>query len=158
LKKVIQFVFAMFLAFLPGIIGVMFTPNGMSNAWYNTMNKSVLTPDGWVFGVAWTILYALIGIGLFIVMRTRHNGDQMRGRAYTLFGIQMVLNAAWTYLFFGAHMPWAALVVVVALLIVAVLMMRTFYRINPRAAYTIVPYVIWLLFATYLNGAFLYLN
>jgi len=157
MKKILKFIGAMVLAFLPGFIGVLFTPNGASNAWYNAINKSVLTPDGWVFGVAWTILYAILGVSLFMIMNTpRVAGGKTR--AYALFGIQMVLNALWTYLFFGAHMALAAFVVIVALIIVSIWMMRAFYKINHGAAYLIIPYIVWLLFATYLNGMILYLN
>ena len=60
----------MFFGFLPGFFGMMFTPSGPSDAWYNALNKSVLTPDGWVFGVAWAVLYALLGLALFLIMNT----------------------------------------------------------------------------------------
>ena len=66
MKKFFLFVLAIFISFLPGIFGVMFTPSHSDDVWYNALNNSVLTPDGWVFGVAWTILYALLGIALFL--------------------------------------------------------------------------------------------
>ena len=148
----------MVLAFLPGIIGVMFTPHGASNAWYNALNKSVLTPDGWVFGVAWTILYALIGIALYMVMRSTPRAQRGKSAAYTAFGIQMVLNALWTYLFFGLHLASPAFIVIIALIVVSVWMMRAFAKIYRKAGYFIVPYLIWLIFAAYLNGMILFLN
>ena len=147
----------MFLAFLPGAIGVMFTPNGLSNVWYNALEKSMLTPDGWVFGVAWTVLYALLGLALFGVMNTPRGGST-KTRAYALFCVQMVLNALWTYLFFGAHMAFAAFIVIVALVLVAIWMMRAFREVNRGASYLIWPYILWLIFAAYLNGVILYLN
>lgn len=157
MKKILRFVAAMILAFLPGFIGVIFAPSGASDAWYNALNKSVLTPDGWVFGVAWTVLYAMTGIALFLVMNTSR-GTSGKGRAYVLFGAQMVLNALWTYLFFGAHMMGLAFAVVVALIVISIWLMRSFYSINRSAAYLLIPYVAWLIFATYLNGTILYLN
>lgn len=158
MKKILKFVLAMVLAFIPGAIGVMFTPSGASDAWYNALGKSVLTPDGWVFGVAWTILYALIGIALFLVMNTMGRGAAIKRRAYVLFGVQMVLNALWTYLFFGAHMAVVAFAVILALIFTTIRMMRSFFAVNRAAAYLLIPYIAWLLFATYLNGAILYLN
>ncbi len=148
----------MFFAFLPGIIGVMFTPRGMSDAWYNGLNKSILTPDGWVFGVAWTVLYALLGIALFVIMTSNVRMQSGKTRAYTAFGVQMVLNALWTYMFFGAHLVAPAFIVIVGLIAVSIWMMRAFYKINRKASYLIVPYLLWLLFAAYLNGTILFLN
>lgn len=157
MKKFLKFVLAMVLAFLPGIVGVMFTPNGTSDAWYNALNKSVLTPDGWVFGVAWTILYALLGISLYFVM-TSNRMVTYKTRPYALFGVQMALNALWCYLFFGLHMVELAFVTLVALVAVSIWMMRSFHRISRAAAYLVVPYVLWLLFALYLNGTILFIN
>lgn len=158
MKKILKFILAMVLAFVPGIIGVMFTPSGGSDVWYNALSKSVLTPDGWVFGVAWTILYALIGISLFLVMNTNLRGAVGKTKSYTLFAIQMILNALWTYLFFGAHLMGAAFIVILALIFITIWMMRSFFGINRSAGYLLIPYIAWLLFATYLNGVILYLN
>lgn len=158
MKNFIKFIVAMFLAFLPGIIGVTFTPHGGSDAWYNALNKSVLTPDGWVFGVAWTVLYALIGIALYMIMRSAPRVQRGKSAAYASFAVQMVLNALWTYLFFGLHVVAPAFIVIVALIVVTMLMMRAFAKIHRRAGYFIVPYLLWLLFAAYLNGAILFLN
>lgn len=158
MTKILKFVAAMILAFVPGIIGVMFTPSGGSDMWYNALNRSVLTPDGWVFGVAWTVLYALIGIALFLIMNTTVRGSIGKTKSYTLFGVQMILNALWTYLFFGAHMIGAAFIVILMLIFITVWMMRSFFAVNRSAGYLLIPYVAWLLFATYLNGVILYLN
>lgn len=157
MKKFFKFIFAMVLAFLPGIIGVMFTPHGASDAWYNAMSKSVLTPDGWVFGVAWTILYALLGIALYMIMES-HRPAYQKSRPYTLFGIQMVLNALWTYLFFGRHMVGGAFATLVLLIFVSIWMMRAFFRLRRGAGWLVVPYVLWMLFALYLNGTMLFMN
>ena len=157
MKKVFYFIVAMVLSFIPGFIGVTFTPSGASDVWYNALNKSILTPDGWVFGVAWTVLYALLGIALFLVM----SNDRARApktRAYLLFLTQMVLNALWTYLFFGAHMAGAAMIVLVVLIFIAIWMARAFRPINRVASYLVWPYIIWMLFAAYLNGVILYMN
>ncbi len=157
MRKIIRFIFAMILSFVPGIIGVMFTPHGASDAWYNLQNKSVLTPHGSVFGIAWTILYALLGISLFLIMnneRTRIN----KTKSYLLFLLQMVLNALWTFLFFGLHAAGAAMVVLVLLIIVAIWMARAFFPISRVASYLVWPYIIWCLFAAYLNAMMIYLN
>ena len=152
-----KFVFAMFLSFLPGIFGVMFTPSHSDDVWYNALNNSVLTPDGWVFGVVWTILYALLGISLFLIMNNTRTKFS-KTKAYTLFVIQMILNFGWTYLFFGLHMVGLAFLCLIALIAVAIWMAFAFKPISKSAAYLVWPYIIWMCFALYLNGTILMLN
>lgn len=157
MRRVFQFIFAIIVSFIPGAIGNIYSPNGPSDAWYNMLNKSIVTPDGWVFGVAWTTLYALLGIALFLVMRNEQT-RLSKTRAYLLFLIQMVLNALWSYTFFGAHMTGWALVVLIALIIASVMMMRAFRPFSKWASYLIWPYILWISFAAYLNIAVVWLN
>ncbi len=157
MRRVFQFIFAIIVSFIPGAIGNIYSPNGPSDAWYNMLNKSIVTPDGWVFGVAWTTLYALLGIALFLVMRNEQT-RLSKTRAYLLFLIQMVLNALWSYTFFGAHMTGWALVVLIALIVASVMMMRAFRPFSKWASYLIWPYILWISFAAYLNIAIVWLN
>lgn len=156
MKKFFLFVLAMIISFLPGAIGVLFTPHGGSDIWYNMMNKSVLTPSGWVFGVAWTILYALLGIALFLIIIARSRYS--KAKCYWLFFSQKVLNALWSYLFFGANMVSAALIVLVVLIGISYWMLRAFNTISRGASYLVWPYIIWMLFALYLNGSIMFMN
>ena len=135
----------------------MFTPSHSDDVWYNALNNSVLTPDGWVFGVAWTILYTLLGIALFLIMNNTKT-RLSKTKAYVLFIAQMVLNALWTYLFFGLHMVGAAIACLVALIVVSIWMLVVFKPISKMASYLVWPYVIWMCFALYLNGTIWVLN
>ncbi len=157
MRRVFQFIFAIIVSFIPGAIGNIYSPNGPSDAWYNMLNKSIVTPDGWVFGVAWTTLYALLGIALFLVMRNEQT-RLSKTRAYLLFLIQMVLNALWSYTFFGAHMTGWALAVLIVLIVASVMMMRAFRPFSKWASYLIWPYILWISFAAYLNIAIVWLN
>lgn len=157
MKKFFQFVFAIIVSFIPGMIGIMFTPSGASDMWYNALGKSALTPDGWVFGVAWTILYALLGIALYLVMRSPLTCSG-KGGAYLLFAVQMALNALWTYMFFGLHLIGGGVIVLVALIAVSIWMMREFRQFSRGASWLVWPYILWMLFALYLNGMIAYLN
>ena len=157
MKKFWTFVFAMVVSFVPGIIGVFFTPHGASNVWYNALSKSVLTPAGWVFSVAWTILYILLGIALYLII-VNDNKRINKSNAYWLFVGQMILNALWSIIFFGAHMPALALLVLVFLIVVSIYMARSFRLINKTAYYLVWPYIIWMCFATYLNATIMVLN
>ncbi len=157
MKKFLLFIFAVVVSFIPGLIGIMFTPMGHGDTWFNGLNQSVLTPAPWVFPVVWTILYLLLGIALFLIIqntRTRYS----KTKPYLLFVAQMALNALWSYLFFGLQMPGAAMIVVVLLLIISIWMMRAFSPISRAASILVWPYIIWLMLATYLNGMILYLN
>ena len=156
----LKFIFAMFLSFLPGILGIMVTPiDTGGNAWYNTLNNSALTPAGWVFSVVWTILYFLLGLALFFIMQKNNNDERYdKASAYILFVINMVFNTLWSYAFFGAELPEVALLVLTALIITAIFMARSFLRISRSAFWLTVPYIVWLMFAFYLNGMIIYLN
>lgn len=157
MKNFFIFVLALIISFLPGIFGVFFTPHGSNDVWFNTLNKSVLTPDGWVFSVAWTVLYTLLGIALFLVIK---NNKTRKSKivAYWAFFVQLALNALWSYLFFGSHFVGVALLCLVALIAVTIWMMVAFKPFSKAAVYLVWPYLIWLCFALYLNGTVLFLN
>jgi len=158
MKKFWTFILAIVISFIPGVIGGFFTPMSPgADVWYNGLNQSMLTPNGWLFIVAWMILYTLLGISLFLIM----NNEKTRvskGKAYALFISQMCLNALWSYLFFGLQMVGAALLALVVLIAVSVWMMIAFKPISRAASYLVWPYILWLCFALYLNGMILFLN
>ena len=158
MKKFLKFVLAIVISFIPGIVGGFFSPMSPgANVWYNSLNQSVLTPNGWVFVWAWLILYTLLGIALFLIMnneKTRHS----KTKAYVLFVIQMALNALWSFLFFGLHMVGVALLCLVVLLVISIWMMYAFRPISRGAFYLVWPYIAWLCFALYLNGTIVLLN
>ena len=134
------------LCFAPGVVGSRFEPG----AWYQTLAKSALTPPGWVFPVVWPMLYVLMGVALwrFVESETRRN-DRRAG--LSLFGIQLVLNGLWSYLFFGLQRPGVALVEI-ALLWLAIASTIVVFRRSTRAgALLLAPYLAWVSFATFLN-------
>lgn len=133
-------------SFLPGAIGSRFEPG----AWYATIEKSALTPPGWVFPVAWTTLYLLMGIALW---RFVASDAPRRARLLgcCLFAVQLVLNGLWSYLFFGLHRPDLALLDIVLLWIAIAAVIVVFARHARGAALLLAPYLAWVSFATYLN-------
>ncbi len=158
MKKFWTFILAIVISFIPGIIGGFFSPMSPGvNEWYNGLTQSVLTPNGWVFSIAWIILYALLGWALYLIMRSTKT-RQNKALAYALFIGQMGLNALWSYLFFGLHMVGGALICLVALIAVAIWMMIAFKPISRGASYLVWPYIAWLIFALYLNATILMLN
>lgn len=157
---ILKFLFAMFLSFLPGVLGLFFAPiNSGQDVWYGALNNSVLTPEGWVFSAVWTLLYFLIGMALFLVMQKNNTNNRYdKSSAYILFTINIIFNFLWTFAFFGAQLPEVALIILTALIITAIFMARAFFRVCHTAFWLVIPYVLWLMFAFYLNGMILYLN
>lgn len=155
--KILAMLMSMILSFAPGALGMLFSPSGNSDAWYNALEKSVLNPAGWVFGVAWTVLYFLLGIALYLVI-TSTKSFVKKSKALTLFFFHMVMNALWSYLFFGLHMSQVGLLVILVLLSIAFFMQKEFRLVDKYAGYLVLPYIAWLFFALYLNGMIVYLN
>jgi tryptophan-rich sensory protein len=134
-----------------GIVGAMFTDTA-SGSWYDRLDKPPFTPPGWVFPVAWTSIYALMAYGAWRVWR-RIGPEPDRSRALVVFGVQLLLNALWTPVFFGAQSPELAMLVIAGLWIAVLGMVLTFAPVDPLAATLNVPYLLWVTFAAVLNAA-----
>ena len=131
-------------------------PAGSSNPWYVALEKPALTPPGWMFPVAWSLLYVLLGLALAIVLNAR--GARGRGVAIALFVAQLAANLEWQPLFFGAHRVGAALGLIVVMLALAIATTVLFSRIRPVAAWLMVPYLVWISFAGVLTWSIGRLN
>lgn len=123
--------------------------------WYPTLAKPVWTPPNWLFGPMWTTLYVLMAVAGWRVMR---DDGVVRGRAARLWWVQIALNAAWSPLFFGAHLIAVAAVVIIALWITLALFIRASWRTHRAAAWLFVPYIAWITLASALNLAIWRLN
>lgn len=144
-----------FIAFLGAAIGGLATADAIPT-WYITLNKPFFNPPNWIFGPIWTILYAMQAIALYMVWNSAKK--QNKKRAFTLFGIQVALNASWSLLFFGLKMPSLALVEIVMLWVFIYLTIKEFYLFNKRAGRMLVPYLLWVSFASVLNLFIVLLN
>ncbi len=148
---------------LAGVIGSVFTTSAIPT-WYAGLVKPALNPPAWVFGPAWTTLYALMGIALFLVWR-QHSNILENVRMLRIwrvsiaaFFVQLFLNAIWSIIFFGLQNPGWALIDIVVLWLAIVWTMFIFYKISKPAAYLLVPYILWVSFASYLNYSIWMLN
>lgn len=130
---------------LLGFLSGRSVPAGADNRWYMALTKPELTPPGWVFPVAWSALYVLMGLSLAIVLSAR--GARLRWPAVALFAAQFVLNLIWTPLFFGAHKVDAALLVIAAMLSLTIVTTFVFARVRTLAAWLLLPYMVWISFA-----------
>jgi tryptophan-rich sensory protein len=144
------------LVVLLGVASGELSGSGYGNAWFAELQKPDFLPPGWVFGAAWTVLYALIGLALAIILGAR--GARGRGLALGLFAIQLVLNLAWSPLFFAAHQVTGALVLILILFVVAAATTIRFWMIRRGAGLLMLPYLGWLIFASALNYEVMRLN
>lgn len=148
----IGLVFWVAMPFVAGWIGSRFVPG----PWYAELVKPSWTPPDAVFGPVWSLLYLLMGIAAWLVWREA--GFAAARVALGLFVFQLVLNALWSYLFFGLHRPDLALVDIVLLWLAIVATMIAFWKIRPLAAWLLAPYWAWVSFAAVLNGQLWRLN
>lgn len=139
-----------------GLLGVLTTDSGNS-PWYQSLEQPAFAPPSWVFGPVWTALYLMMGIAAFLVWRQGLERGAVR-RALGLFVAQLLLNAAWTPVFFGAHRLGLALGVLLALWVLIVLTLRSFAPLSRVAAWLLTPYLSWVSFAGVLNAAYWWLN
>jgi tryptophan-rich sensory protein len=134
---------------LLGTVSGRIANSGYGNAWFDALQKPGLMPPGWVFGVAWTILYILLGLSLAMILHAR--GARGRKLAVGLFVVQLLMNYAWSPLFFAAHQVEPAFVLIVLMIIAAALTALLFARIRRTAGLLMLPYLAWLFFAAYLT-------
>ncbi|MEG8221643.1 tryptophan-rich sensory protein [Sphingomonas sp. HH69] len=134
---------------LLGFLSGRLANSGYGNRWFDALEKPALMPPGWLFGVAWTILYILMGLALAIVLHAR--GAKGRGPAITLFPVQLLMNLAWSPLFFRAHQVGSALMLILALIVIVAITIWLFGRIRRVAGLLLLPYLAWLAFASFLN-------
>ena len=137
------------LVVLLGFLAGRVVPVGDENDWYRALAKPALTPPGWVFPVAWSTLYVAMGLALAMVLNAR--GAPARRAGILLFVAQFALNLSWTPLFFGAHRIGLALFVIVAMLVLAIATTFAFARVRKAAAWLLVPYLVWIGFASVLT-------
>jgi len=133
------------LILLLGFTSARIAPAGSQNRWYAMLAKPAANPPDWVFPVAWTTLYILMGLALAMVLHAR--GSRLRGPAIALFAVQLLVNLVWSPLFFGMHQVGWALVVIALMFVLALVTTLAFGRVRPVAAWLMVPYLAWVAFA-----------
>jgi len=124
--------------------------------WYQDLDKPPLNPPDWVFGVVWPILYVLLGLSLAMVLHAK--GAEKRPRALALFTLQLLLNFAWSPVFFAMHKLDLALSLIAAMVVGAFALILVIWRIRVVAGLLLYPYLAWLMFAAMLNYQILMLN
>lgn len=132
---------------LAGAVGALFTVNVIPT-WYKFLNKPSFSPPNWLFGPAWLTLYLLMGIALYLnwIKKTKQAKSNVR-----LFFIHLFFNLIWTPIFFGAKNLFLALIVIVVIWIFIVTMIFKFWKVSKTASFLLIPYLLWVSFASILN-------
>lgn len=139
-----------------GIIGSVFTTPAIPT-WYATLQKPAFTPPNWLFAPAWITLYLLMGIAAFLIWRVGLENRRVR-TALIIFLVQLVLNSLWSVVFFGMQSPLYGVIVIIVLWLAILLTMLKFARIASAAAWLMLPYILWVSFASALNISIWLLN
>jgi tryptophan-rich sensory protein len=135
------------LTFAAAWLGSRFLPD----EWYKNLPKPSWNPPNSIFAPVWTVLYLLMAVAAWLTWR--RNGFMPALFPLSLFVIQLLLNAAWTWLFFGRHRPDLAMIDILVLWVVLLTTLISFWRVEPLAGILLIPYLAWVSFATALNGA-----
>ncbi|MBN1502278.1 tryptophan-rich sensory protein [Candidatus Woesearchaeota archaeon] len=149
--ELVKLIISILICQLAGIIGSIFTTSSVKQ-WYPLLTKPWFNPPSWVFAPVWTLLFLLMGISLYLIWKKKAD------KALIIFGIQLLLNLLWSILFFGFRSPFFAFVEIMVLWCAILLTIFSFYRINKIAAYLLIPYILWVSFASVLNLYIVILN
>ena len=155
ISHIIKLIISILLPLSVGAVAGMFTSQAVPT-WYASLNRPFFSPPNWVFGPVWTSLYILLGISFFLIWK--EEASKVRDLAIKVFSIQMLLNFAWSFIFFYFNLIGVALIEIILLWTSIVAMIYLFYKIKPLAAYLNIPYLLWVSFATILNAGYYFLN
>ncbi len=146
-----------------GLALLVWAANGAITAstvhgWYHTLARPPAAPPDWIFAPVWTALYATIGVSAWLVWRRLDTATHRKRAALRTWGWQLLANALWPAAFFGLQNPGLGLAVIAVMLIAIAATMRAFWPLQRAAAVLLLPYLCWVIFATYLNIGFWWLN
>lgn len=146
---------------MAGLVGSVFTSPAIPG-WYANLVKPSFSPPNWLFGPVWIVLYILMGISAYLVWSAYAKSSAGRRRelktALLLFWVHLIFNAVWPIIFFGLQNPGLAFVNIIIIWLLIVALMIKFWKIDSRASYLLMPYLLWVSFASVLNYFIWYLN
>ncbi len=156
MSNLLKLIISIALCLMAGAVGSYFTADAIPG-WYETLNKPEFNPPNWVFGPVWTILYILMGISLFLVWKEGPGNTKVKP-AMLMFWVQLALNVLWSVVFFGMTNISGGLLVIILLWISILITILRFRKISAVAGTLLVPYILWVTFASVLNFFFYRLN
>ena len=153
ISKVKPLIISILISVGVGAVSALATMQSMN--FYNNLVKPPLSPPSWVFSVVWTILFILMGISAYLIYIS---DSPYKNNALKIYIAQLIVNALWTIIFFNLEMYLFAFIWLLFLLMLIILMIISFSKINKTAAYLQIPYLLWVIFAGYLNLSIYFLN
>ncbi|NMB92300.1 MAG: tryptophan-rich sensory protein [Parcubacteria group bacterium] len=154
-QKIIPLLGFLLITFVAAFIGSSFTTPNIAS-WYRTLTKPSFAPPNWLFAPVWTILFVLMAVAAFLVYQKREHSE-VKG-ALIFYFVQLILNSLWSIIFFGLHNPQLAFFEIIVLWIFILVTLIKFYKIHRTAGLLLVPYILWVSFASILNCAVWLLN
>lgn len=155
-NTIFKLIVAVAICEMAGIVGSVFTTPSIAG-WYAGLAKPEFAPPNWIFAPVWTTLFALMGIAVFIIWQKRPHRKDAKA-ALGIFACQLVLNTLWSIIFFGLHSPGGAFIEIIFLWLAILATIVMFARISKLAGWLLVPYILWVSFAGYLNYMIWMLN
>jgi len=157
MNKVLRILLVVMTCVVIGYLSGMVTRESITT-WYPTLVKPVFNPPNWIFAPVWTALYIMMGVAGGLVWNQIEAQPELVKKGFLFFIIQLGLNALWSYLFFGLHNPFLALIEVILLLLMIFETYVIFKKVDRIAGLLMVPYLAWVTFATILNASIWWLN
>ena len=155
MRQVVGLAVALIACYGAAAVGGILTSSSVST-WYQTLQKPSFNPPSWVFGPVWTVLYGMMAVAVWLAWRGAGSGEARLPLA--LFAVQLILNVAWSALFFGLRQPGWALLEICLLWVAIGASLVSFVRISPVAGWLMAPYLLWVSFAAILNLSLWLLN
>ena len=156
MSNTLKLILSIIICQAAGLVGTIFTMDSIPT-WYAALNKPSFNPPNWLFGPVWTVLYLMMGISLFIVWKEDLKNKIIKS-AFIIFMIQLLLNTIWSVVFFGMQSISGGLISIVLLWLMILFTIIKFMKISRVAGILLIPYLLWVSFATFLNYSIFQLN
>jgi len=157
MNKYLKIIYCVAICLAVGYLSSIVTQSSIKT-WYPTIEKPIFNPPNWVFAPVWTMLFILMGIAAGLVWNKLESNKELVKKGLLFFTIQLLLNALWSYLFFGLNNILLALIEIILLWLVIYETYHIFKQIDKKASYLLIPYLAWVGFATILTGSIFWLN
>lgn len=157
MQKYLRIIYVVAICLAVGYLSSLVTADGVKT-WYPTLEKPFFNPPNWIFAPVWTLLYIMMGIAGGLVWNQLETNKEIVKKALLFFTIQLLLNALWSYLFFGLHNILLAMIEIILLLLIIFETYWIFKKIDKTAGKLLIPYIVWVSFATILTISIYILN
>lgn len=157
MNSYLRIIYVVVICLAVGYLSSLVTQSSVTT-WYPTIEKPFFNPPNWLFAPVWTLLYIMMGISGGMIWTAYESDPEKVKKAMLFFIVQLLLNALWSYLFFGLNNILVALIEIILLALIIYETIHLFKEIKPKAAWLLIPYLAWVLFATVLTASIFWLN